>query len=207
MERKSFRRASCGLRKNSCAVLLNDPSAIHKNHARGDLFCKCDLMRHHDHRHTVFGQITHQRQHFPDHLRVQRGSRFVKQKHLRIHCQSTDDRNPLFLSAGKLLGISGPLFIESDPFQQFSRFKLRLFPCFAPGFDRRKRDILQNCQMRKQVEVLKHHPDIAAVLADFHAPAVDLLSFEQDFAGKSRGPPAGSENAETCFFRNRRVRG
>ena len=55
------------------------------------------LVRHHHHCFALFRQLLHDAQHFANEFRIQRGSRFVKQQHFRLHRQRTGDRNTLLL--------------------------------------------------------------------------------------------------------------
>ena len=62
---------------------------------------KAHLMGNDHHGHTVLGQIDHDIEHFIDHFRVKRRSRFVKEHADRIHCKSAGDGHTLLLTAGK----------------------------------------------------------------------------------------------------------
>ena len=52
----------------------------------------------------------------PD-LGIQRGERFIQQQYLRLNGQSPRQRNPLLLSAGKLVGIAVAEILHVDQVQ------------------------------------------------------------------------------------------
>ena len=60
------------------------------------------LVRHNDHRQAFLGQVLHDAQDFPDHLRIERRSRLVEEQDFRIHRQGAGDCDSLLLSAGQL---------------------------------------------------------------------------------------------------------
>src|SRR6478752_6707469 len=72
----------------------------------------------------------------------------------------------LLLAAGKLPGISVGLLGDAHPLQILhgGLFGLRLRHAAHPR--RRQHQVLQHRQMRKQVELLEHHPDLRTDLLD-----------------------------------------
>ena len=93
--------ARCG-EKLFLRSFFHDFSGIHEYDAVGHFSGKAHLMGNDHHGHTVLGQIDHDIEHFIDHFRVKRRSRFVKEHADRIHCKSAGDGHTLLLTAGKL---------------------------------------------------------------------------------------------------------
>ena len=136
------------------------------------------------HSHLVCGELLHDVQHFTDHLRIKRRSRLVEQHNLRLHRQRPHDRHTLLLSTGKLLRIGLRLVLKPNPFEKFKGFGLSLVARHLPDKTRGERNIVQYGKVREEVEMLKHHPHLAAhaVLRllvgayDIHAVEVDMAT-------------------------------
>ena len=112
------------------------------------------------------GERSHGFEHLLDHLGIERGSRLVEQHDFRIHAERARDRDSLLLAAGKLAGIFLRLLGNLDPREQRHRKLFGVALRHLANPDRRQRAILENRQVRKKVEALKHHADFAAHLID-----------------------------------------
>ena len=103
---------------------------------------------------------------------IERGSRFVAQKHFRVGHKSAGDRYPLLLSAGKFRRVCVEFIAEPHRFKKFNRlafsvgvpffsvcflfFFVRIFAYFA-----RKFHVFQNAPLLQKVELLKNHGDLS----------------------------------------------
>ena len=87
---------------------------------------------------------------------------------------------------GYLLACSGIL----HPRQVLHRDLFRLLLRHLLHPDRRERAVLQDGEVREQVEVLEHHADLAADLVDALEVVGELDAVDDD-AGPSGAPPAG----------------
>ena len=62
------------------------------------------------HGHPLPGQLLHDLQDFPYHLRIKSRGRLIEEENLRVHAESPDNGNSLLLAAGELAGIGiGPI--------------------------------------------------------------------------------------------------
>ncbi len=160
-------RSCCGWSKNgSRRIDLDDLAVVHEHDPIRDLARKSHLMGDDDHGHAVLGERGHGFEHLLDHLGVERGSRFVKQHDFRIHAERARDRDALLLAAGKLARIFLRLLGNLDPGEQRHRQRFGVALRHMANPDRRERAILKNRQVRKEVEALEHHADLAAHLID-----------------------------------------
>jgi len=129
-------------------------------------FGKAHLVGHHNHGHAFFGQIDHDIKDFLDHFRVERGCGFIEEHDLRVHAEAARNGHPLLLSAGKLarvfFGLLGDLNLFQVVHGLFFRFLLGNLshPYRAEG------QVVQDCQVRKQIEVLEYHAHFCTDLLD-----------------------------------------
>src|SRR6266540_896159 len=147
-------------------VDFDDLAGIHQHHPVRDLAGKSHLVAHHHHGHAVEREADHGIEHLLDHFRVERRGRLVEQHDLRLHAQRPRYRHPLLLAAGELGGILVRLFRNAHASQIMPRDLVGLPLRHLAHPDRSERAVLQHGQMRKQVELLEHHPDLAAHLVD-----------------------------------------
>ena len=97
-DKKSLVRSCWGSASTSLGgPRLHDHAAVDQRHAIGNFASKPDLMRHHDHRHAVTGELFHDVEHFAHELRVERRRRLVEQHHLGVQRQRASDRYALLL--------------------------------------------------------------------------------------------------------------
>ena len=73
----------------------------HEENARAYLARKTHLVRDDDHGHTLVRHLLDEVEHFAHHLRVERGSRLVKEHDFGTHGKGADYGDALFLSAGE----------------------------------------------------------------------------------------------------------
>ena len=94
--------------------LFQKLSVRHKQYSVSDLPCKAHLMCNDDHCHSFFCKLFHDVQNFPDHFRIKRGCRLIKQHDLRIHGKRPGNSNSLLLSAGELCRIFPSFVFQMD---------------------------------------------------------------------------------------------
>jgi len=87
------------------------------------------------------------------------------------------------LTAGKLAGVFVGLPWNVHPLEILHCQRIGLAPVHAADMDRCERAVLQDCQMRKQVELLKHHSDLAADLVGVAQAARQLDPVDDDAPG------------------------
>ena len=145
----------------------------------------------HEHGHALLGEVDHHVEHLLDHLGVERRGRLVEEHDARVHAERAGDRDALLLAAGELAGIfvapargCARASDSSMATSSASRFGHLAHP------DRRQRAVLEDGQVRKQVEVLEDHADLAADLVDA-LEVVGQLDAVDDDAAASGAPRAG----------------
>ena len=139
-------------------------------------------MGDHHHGHTLIGQLFHDLQHLAHHFRVQGGGWLVKQQHLGLHGQGTDDGNTLFLTAGDLIGIGVGLILQTHAAQQVQGRFIGLLLGHQTGTHRGQGDILPDGHIGKQVEMLEHHAHFPADGVNIGFGIGDLRTVEGDDA-------------------------
>ncbi len=107
------------------------------------------------------GQAPHDVEHLADQLGVERRGRLVEEHQLRLHRQRPRDRDPLLLAAGELGRVAVGLVGQPDLGELLAADRERFVLLQLLDPDRRLDDILQRGHMREEVEVLKHHADVA----------------------------------------------
>jgi hypothetical protein len=85
-------------------------------------------------------------------------------------------------AAGKLAGIFERLLGNLHPLEEVHGGLFRLFLRNLAHPDRRQRAVLQDGQMREQVEVLEHHADLAPHLVDLLEIVGEFLAVDDDLA-------------------------
>ena len=120
-------------------------------------------MGDHQHRHAGGRELAHHAKHLTDEFRVQCRRRLVEQHQLGVHRQRTGDGHALLLAAGQLGRIGIGLARQPDPVEQIAGPFQRLGLALAFDPDGRLDHVLQGGAVWEQVEVLKHHADVAAL--------------------------------------------
>ena len=149
-------------------------------------------MRDDNHRHVLLGQCAHGVQHFAGEFRIQRRGWLIEQHDVGLHRQGPRDGHALLLAARQARGITVALVEQSDLAQQGLGLGDDVIQARRLHRQRRLDEVLQDGQMRKQVEVLKDHAHLATDAADIgfrHVFAVALgigchqhLAFDLDAA-------------------------
>ena len=121
-------------------------------------------MRDHHHRHAFFGQADHDIQHLAHHFGVERRGGLVKQHHNRIHAERTGDCHALLLTARELPRILVLVGHQAHPVKHFQAARLGLVGTSPQYPDLGQGQVFRHRQMRKQFEMLEHHPHLAAQL-------------------------------------------
>ena len=136
-------------------------------------------MRHDHHGHALGGEILHHVQHLAHHFGVQGAGGFVKEHHVGVHAKGAHNGDALLLSAGKLLGIYARLLQQTHARQQLGGLFGRRFFGHLAGLNGSQRKVLHHGQMRKQVELLKHHAHAAADQVDVAFGVGDVGAFKE----------------------------
>src|SRR5688572_11263820 len=163
-------------------VLLDDLAEIHEDDAVGDGAGEAHLVRDAQHGHAGARQLDHHLQHFLDHFRIERGGRLVEQHDLGVHAQRARDRDALLLAAGQLARILVRLLWNLHALEVVHRHLFRFLLRHLAYPDRRQGQVLDDGQVREQVEVLEHHPDFAAHLVDLLQVMRQLGAVDYDLA-------------------------
>ena len=132
--------------------------------------------------HAAAGQIHDDVQHFLHHFRVQGGGRLIKEHHLRVHGQGTDDGQTLLLTAGELPGVLVGLFLQAHPAQQGQGLFLGLGLGYLLLQYRRQGHIVKYRHVGEHVKILKHHAHALAELAGVQLFVGDVLALEVDLS-------------------------
>ena len=83
-------------------ALFDNHTAVHEDHAVGNVARELHLMGHHNHSHAAAGKVTHNGKDVAHELGVQRTRGLVKQHHVRVHGQGAGDGDALLLTTRKL---------------------------------------------------------------------------------------------------------
>jgi hypothetical protein len=100
----------------------------------------------------------------------------------RLHAQAAGNRHALLLAAGKLAGELMRLLGDLDPLQQPHRVSFGLLPGDLAHPDRGQRAVLEDGEMREQVEVLEHHANLGPDLVDVLQIRVEFDIVDDDVA-------------------------
>ena len=160
------------------------------------------------HGHSGLCQFFHDLQYFSDHLRIQRGSRLIKEHHIRIHRHGTCDGDTLFLSTGKAVRVSICFVRKTHTGKEFFCF-LRSFLFFHQSqCHRSQHDILFYCLMWKQIELLKYHTDFLTVAVDINLRICNIHTFKKNLSAgwnfqkvqrTKKGRFSGTGWADDCY--------
>ena len=164
---------------------------------------------------SAAGQVPDDREHLADQLRIQGRGRLVEHDQPRLQRERAGDRDALLLPAGQLPRIGLGLVGEPDPLQQRPAALVRLSPGAAAVREQSLGDVVQDGQMREEVEVLEDEPDarplfedrplgqfLEPVAVDAHADQlaadahVSRVQFLQVVDGAKQSGLAGSGRAE-----------
>ena len=163
--------------------MLDDLAAIHEHNRVGDGAGEPHFVRDDHHGHSVAGEVDHDVEHLLDHLGVEGARRLVEEHDLRLHAQGPRDGDALLLPAGELRGILVGLLGNADTAEKLQGDLARLVPRQLAHEPRRQHEIFNDCQVRKEVELLKHHADLALHGGDvLHVPR-ELGAGDHDAAG------------------------
>src|SRR5436305_2996507 len=161
---------------------LDDLAAIHEDHAVGDGAGEAQLRRDADHSPAGARQADHDVEHLLDHLGIERRGRLVEQHDLRLHAERAGDGDALLLAARELAGIFLGLLRNAHALEIEHGGLLRLLLRHLAHPDRREGKILQDREMGEEVELLKHHADLAADRLDVLDVGGELDAVDDDLA-------------------------
>ena len=142
--------------------LLDDLTVGHEDHTVSHAAGKAHFMRDAQHGHAVFGQADHGVQHFFDHFGVERRGGLVKQHDFGRHAQGAGNGYALLLAARELAGVFERLLRDTHAGEVFHGDGLGLVLAQSARTHGGQGAVLQNGQVRKQVELLKHHAHFLA---------------------------------------------
>jgi hypothetical protein len=130
----------------------------------GDPLNRRQVVADDHHRLPLAGQVAHDGEHLVGHLRVEGARRLVEQDRRRVNRERPGDRNTLLLPAGELGRLRVELVPQPDPFEQRLGHRFRLRPGIPESVARAREHVLQRRHVRKEIELLEHHPDPPAEL-------------------------------------------
>ena len=143
-------------------------------------------MRDDDHRQPLFRQTPHHIEHLADHLRVERARRLIKQQYLRLHGQRTRNGNALLLSAGQLRRPGIDIRRHADLRQVFHGDLLCLLAAALERGDLTGDAVVERRHIVKEIEALKHHADLCAVLREIEVLGRDVPPMIEHLTGGRR---------------------
>jgi hypothetical protein len=146
--------------------LLQDRPEVHEDDPVGDLPGEPHFVRDHDHRHPGDRKILHDLENLADHLGVEGRCRLVEEHDLRVHRQPPGDRHALLLAAGELGRVGVPLLGQADTLEERERLFLRLLPALVADLHGSQRDVLEDREVRVEVELLEDEADLRPHLVD-----------------------------------------
>jgi hypothetical protein len=141
--------------------LLDDAALVEEDDRVGGLPGEADLVRDDDHRGASLGQIPHDVENLADQLGVERRGGLVEQDQLGVEGERPGDGDALLLAAGELPRIGLLLVGQSDLGQEL-RGSLSGFGTLADRLD----DVLEDGQVREEVEGLEDEADVRPLLED-----------------------------------------
>ena len=127
-------------------------------------------------------KLLHDVEHFADHLGIERARRLIKEHDLRVHSERAHDGNALLLPAGERRRIAVTAVGQTDAGKQLVRLCIRLRLRHELRLHGRKRNVAAHGHVREQVEVLEHHPHLAAHGVDVHLRVGDLRAVKDNGA-------------------------
>ena len=144
-------------------------------------------MRRDDHRHAARRELAHDVEHLGDELRVEGARDLVEEHEVRLHRQRPDDRDALLLAAREPVGVVRGLVLEAEAARAApSPASSASARDAAEDLPRRQRDVVEDAQVREQVERLEDDADPAPDAVDVDARRGDVLAADLDPAGVDR---------------------
>src|SRR5450759_178786 len=176
---------------------LNDESLIHKNDTVRDFLRKTNLMCDDNHCHALVCKFDHHVEDLMDQLHVNGGRRLVEQHELRVHGKRTRYGHPLLLTATHLTRLVIGAMRQTDLRQKFHCLSLSRFASSLLDDDRTQSDVLKSGEVRKHVELLKHHADVFSQSANVTLAWLDELVVECYAAGRRGLYPVDAPHQRT----------
>src|SRR5450830_1042503 len=157
---------------------LNDESLIHEDNTVGDFLRKTNLMCDDNHRHALVCKFDHHVEDLMDQLHVNGGRRLVEQHELRVHGKRTRYGHPLLLTTTHLSRLVTSTMRQTDLRQKFHCLSLSRFSSHLLDGDRPQSNVLKSGEVRKHVELLKHHANVFSQSANVILACLDELAVE-----------------------------
>ena len=130
------------------------------------------LVGDHDHRRALVGQLLHDVEHLADERRVEGRRGLVEQQDLGLHRERPGDRDALLLAAGQARRVLVALLGQAHLVEVLLGRRDRLRPGHALHADGPLDQVVDDLEVREQVELLEHHlgaqphlPDLLPVAA------------------------------------------
>ena len=136
---------------------LDDHAVGHEDDLGGDLPGELQFVRDDEHRPALARQLAHQREDVADQLGVERRRRLVEEQQVGPEREGPDDADPLLLAAGELERVGAATTAETDALEQRLRLRHHLGRRAALHAQRTLRDVLQDGEVREEIEVLEDH--------------------------------------------------
>ena len=106
--------------------LLEDHSVVEEAHALRDVAGEAHLVGRDQHRHSLGGELSDDRENLGHELGIERARYLVQQEEPWIHRERAHDRDPLLLPAGEPVRVLVPLVREAEAGEQLLGAVLRL---------------------------------------------------------------------------------
>ena len=161
---------------------LDDLALVDEHQSVGGRLGETHLVGDHHHGHALRGQLEHDVEHLLDHLGIEGRRRLVEEHHLWVHGQRPGDRHPLLLATRQLPRVGVSLLRDPHPGQLAGGDLGRLGPAAAADLALRQRDVLEDRQVREEVELLEHHPHLGPYVVEVRADVGQGEAVHDDLA-------------------------
>ncbi len=139
-------------------------------------------MGDHHHRHALVGERAHDLEHLPDKLRIEGAGRLIEQHHVRVHTQGAGDGNTLLLASGQANRMFFHLVAQPHPGEGLFGYLVGLVLGSSQHRALGDSEVAAHSEMRKEVELLKHHSDTGADAVHLCVGVGDIDAFDEHFA-------------------------
>ena len=130
---------------------------MQENDMVGDLAGKTNFVSHNHHRAPLLREGLHDTQDFIDQLRIQRAGGLVKQHDFWRHGKGSGNGNTLLLAATELGGVAVLQATQIHQRQHILRMHHGFIAALAQHVNCRFNNVLQDCEVGPEIEMLKNH--------------------------------------------------
>src|SRR4030067_3141766 len=163
-------------------ISLYDLTEVHKKNSVGHTLGKTHFVSDDNHGHALLGELDHDIEHFLDHFGIKGGGRFIKEHDFGIHAKTPGNSNTLLLTSGELPGVFPGLLSDMHLFKVIHGRFFRLFFGSLSYPDGSQGQILNNREVRKEVEVLENHAHLSPDLLNIFDVIDQLNAIDNDAA-------------------------